>query len=33
MPLSRLQPHGRHGCYLADASPLSEDDDVNPAID
>jgi len=21
------------GCYLADASPLSEDDDVNPAID
>jgi hypothetical protein len=26
-------PGKGEGCYLADASPLSETDDVNPAID
>lgn len=28
-----LQPGKGDGCYAADASPLSEADDVNPAID
>ena len=28
-----LTPGKGDGCYAADASPLSEDDDVNPAID
>lgn len=28
-----LEPGKGDGCYAADASPLSEADDVNPAID
>ena len=28
-----LTPGKGDGCYAADASPLGEDDDVNPAID